>query len=293
MSKKKTSKRSFFKKLTDQYRLIIIDEDTFEHKVDFSLSRLNVFIVTGSIAFLLVALTIVLIASTPLREYIPGYPSVDFKRKIYRMNKKLDSLQHEVDLRNRYLDNLRMVLSGEVRPEELSRKEAVSPSGEKVTVDTAALQASPADLELRKEVKEKEKFAAPGISPGGTFEFIPPLRGHISQEFDLSKKHYGIDIVVKKKTPVKAIAPGTVIFSDWTPDNGNVLIIQHDNQWISVYKHNHKLLKHQGEFVKTGEVVAISGDTGTNSTGPHLHFELWKNGRPVNPADYMDLRKDY
>jgi len=293
MTENSKKNRSFIRKLTDQYRLIIIDEDTFEHKVDFSLSRLNVIVVIGAMAFFFTGLTAFLISSTSLREYIPGYPSVDFKRQIYRMNKQLDSLENEVQLRNQYLDQLRLILSGDIKPEEWDKTVPAGDTAEKIRIDTLALQPSEADLQLRKEVEEKEKFATEGIAVTEGSVFIPPLRGYISQEFDLKKKHAGIDIVVKQKTPVKAIAAGTVIFSGWTPDNGNVLIIQHPGNWISVYKHNHKIMKRQGDAVIAGEVIAISGDTGTNSTGPHLHFELWKDGRPVDPANYLDFQPEY
>jgi len=293
MGQKNSEKRSFLKKLTDPYRLIIIDEDTFEHKVDFSLSRLNVFLITGALALLLVGLTIVLIASTSLREYIPGYPSVDFKRKIYVMNRQLDSLREEVELRNQYLDRLRLILTGELQADKLQSSDIIPTEKTQVSADSLALEPSAEDLALRKEVEEKEKFTTPPSLSSQTTGFLPPLRGHISQEFNVRRHHYGIDIVVKKKTPVKAIAPGTVIFSAWTPDNGNVIIIQHPGKWLSVYKHNHKLLKRQGDQVEAGEVIAISGDTGTNTTGPHLHFELWKNGKAVNPEAYMDFQPDY
>ncbi len=287
MMKNKKNKRSFFQKLTDQYRLIIIDEDTFEHKVDFNLSRLNVFVVLGSLSVLLIGLTAFIIAATPLREYIPGYPSAGFKREIYKMNTELDSLKKELEIRNLYLDNLKRVLTGEVKPTEIQHLTDTNAIPE-IKVDTLALQPSEADLELRKEIEEKEKFTTKDFT-GGSLGFLPPLHGMISQGFDISKRHFGTDIIVKTKTPVKSIADGTVIFSGWTPEDGNVIIIQHQTPWISVYKHNQKLLKRKGDKIKAGEVIAISGDVGTKSTGPHLHFELWRNGEPVNPELYIDF----
>ncbi len=284
---KKKNNRSFLRKLIDPYRLIIIDEETFEQKVDFSLSRLNVFVFLGGLSVFLIGITVVLIATTPLREYIPGYPSAAFKRQIYRLHTELDSLRREIEIRNTYLTHLRLVMTGEIEPEAL--EEAVAhDSVPEVKVDTAALQPSQADLALRKEIEQKEKFVT-DVPSDESFGFLSPLRGIISQGFDPAQRHFGTDIVVKTKTPVKAIATGTVIFSDWTPDNGKVIIIQHQAPWISVYKHNQKLLKRKGERVKAGEVIAISGDVGTNSTGPHLHFELWNNGTPVNPENYIDF----
>ncbi len=290
MEKKSTQRRSFFKKLTDRYRLIIYDEDTFEHKLDFSLSRLNVFVVIGIVSLFLISLTTLIIAVTPLREYIPGYPSADFKTKIYRLNLKMDSLKVELEKRNLFLENIKKIMSGEITPELTGEFEHNSVSEKPVKIDTTALKPSQADLQLRKEVEEKEKYQIGiGHEEPETSGFISPLRGMISQGFDLTQKHYGTDIIVKTQTPVKSIAKGHVIFSDWTPDNGNVIIIQHQGGWTSVYKHNLKNLKQQGDLVKAGEVVAISGNVGTNSTGPHLHFELWKKGQPVDPENYIDF----
>ncbi len=280
-------KRSFFKKLTDTYRLLIIDEDTFEHKLDFSLSRLNVFAVTGFLALMLIVGTVFLVAYTPLREYIPGYPSSELRKKVYQLELFKDSLRREVRMRDRYIDALRRVMTGEITPEELSRK-ALSDSI--AAVDTAALKPSHEDSLLRKEVERKEAFRVTG-NKEGRLHFIPPVRGLISRRFDPSAGHLGVDIVLPKNTPVKAIAAGRVLFTGWTPDNGNVIVLMHSQNFVSVYKHNQKLLKHTGQTVEAGEVIARAGNTGENSTGPHLHFELWHNNRPVNPELYMPLTK--
>ena len=280
-------KRSLFKKLTDTYRLLIIDEDTFEHKLDFSLSRLNVFAVTGFLALLLIVGTVFLIAYTPLREYIPGYPSSELRKKVYQLELFKDSLRREVQMRDRYIEALRKVMTGEITPEEISRK-ALSDSI--AAVDTAALKPSREDSLLRREVERKEAFRV-SESKQDRSGFLPPVRGLISRHFDPAAGHLGVDIVLPQNTPVKAIASGRVLFTGWTPDNGNVIVLIHPQHFVSVYKHNRKLLKQTGQKVEAGEVIARAGNTGENSTGPHLHFELWHNNRPVNPELYMQLAK--
>jgi murein DD-endopeptidase MepM/ murein hydrolase activator NlpD len=278
-------KRSFFKKLTDTYRLVIIDEDTFEHKLDFSLSRLNVFVVTGVLALLLIAGTTLLIAYTPLREYIPGYPSTKLKKQVYHLSVALDSLNREMEIRNRYNDRLRMALSGDIQPENV--KKAMDTSGI-VKVDSLNLLPSHEDSLLREEVSRQEAFRVKKIN-NSLPRFIPPVRGPVSRHFEPDKGHYGIDIILPQNTPVKAIAAGRIIFAGWTPQDGNVLIISHKGQYISIYKHNQKLLKKAGELVKAGEVIARAGNTGERTTGPHLHFELWYKDHPVDPALYINF----
>ena len=285
--KQNTEKRSFFKKLTDTYRLLIIDEDTFEHKLDFSLSRLNVFAVTGVIALILIVGTVFLIAYTPLREYIPGYPSSELRKKVYQLELFKDSLMHEVEVRDNYINTLRKVLTGEIEPGELSN---VNVSDSIVKVDTSALNPSHEDSLLRQEVQRKEAFQVAGAE-SNRIAFLPPVHGLISRRFDPASGHLGVDVVLPQNTPVKAIARGRVLFTGWTPDNGNVIVIMHPQGFVSVYKHNRKLLKHTGEDVEAGEVIAKAGNTGENSTGPHLHFEIWHNNRPVNPELYVHLSK--
>ncbi len=278
-------KRSLLQKLTDKYRLLIIDEDTFEHKLDLSLNRLNVFLILGSMAVLLVTGTIFLIASTSLKEYIPGYPSADLKKKLYELTLENDSLGNIVQRQENYLNVLRKIMTGEVsadsiRPEQI-KKIVYHP-------DSLDLAPSREDSLLRREVRRKEKYAGKGIRTD--FAFLPPARGIISKHFDLAHKHYGTDIVLDRNTPVKAIADGYVIFSGWSSSDGYILVIQHPGFFISVYKHNKKLYKQTGDRVKAGEVIAASGNKGENTTGPHLHFELWRNGKPVNPEDYIDFK---
>ena len=254
--------------------------------MDVSLSRLNVFVAVGVLSIFLIALTTFLIATTKLKEYIPGYPSTDLKKNVYLLVNKLDSLNREVEIRDQYLNQLRMILTGDV---SFNNWDSVQHKNVIVSPDSLQLEPSPEDLSLREEVESGEKFRVEkrDEKSSGKFRYVAPLKGMITARFDMAKKHYGVDIVTSTNTPVKSVDEGVVIFSNWTSDAGNVIIIAHPNHTFSVYKHNQKLLKKTGERVKKGEVIAMAGDTGENSTGPHLHFELWKNNRPVNPEDYI------
>jgi murein DD-endopeptidase MepM/ murein hydrolase activator NlpD len=287
---KKVKKRGEIKrKLLHKYRLVILNENTFEEKISFKLSRLNVF-VSGSLFIIgLIGLTTLLIAFTPLREYIPGYSSTKLKRQATELTYKTDSLVRTLNYTNRYLKNVRMVLRGEVENNEMNRDSLF----EQFKLDPSSLDLSPIrqDSMLRAEVALEDKYNLfERSTDGSSMVFFPPLNGIISQEYDAQKKHYAVDIVAPIDSPIKAIADGTVIFAEWTADTGHVIIIEHKEGLLSVYKHNGSLSKAQGDIVDSGEVIASVGNTGEFTTGPHLHFELWNNGVPVNPTDYIDFK---
>ncbi len=288
MAKKVKKRGEIKRKLLHKYRLVILNENTFEEKISFKLSRLNVF-VSGSLFIIgLIGLTTLLIAFTPLREYIPGYSSTKLKRQATELTYKTDSLVRTLNYTNRYLENVRMVLRGEVENNEMNRDSLF----EQFKLDPSSLDLSPIrqDSMLRAEVALEDKYNLfERSTDGSSMVFFPPLNGIISQEYDAQKKHYAVDIVAPMDSPIKAIADGTVIFAEWTADTGHVIIIEHKEGLLSVYKHNGSLSKAQGDMVNSGEVIASVGNTGEFTTGPHLHFELWNNGVPVNPTDYIDF----
>ena len=288
MAKKTKKRKEIKKKHLHKYRLVILNENTFEEKISFKLSRLNVF-VTGTLFIIaLIGLTTLLIAFTPLREYIPGYSSTRLKRQATELTYKTDSLVNVLDYTNRYLDNVRMVLRGEIENNESNRDSLF----EKYKLDPANIDLTPIreDLELRKEVALEDKYNLFERNLQDlTNALFPPLTGVVSQEYDPKKKHYAVDVAASEGLPIKAVADGTVIFSGWTSDTGYVLIMEHKDDLLSVYKHNGSLNKVQGDLVKSGEVIAAVGNTGELTTGPHLHFELWLNGKPINPLDFIDF----
>ena len=288
MAKKKKKRRELRRKLLHKYRLVILNESTFEEKISFKLSRLNVF-VTGTLCIIgLIAVTTLIIAFTPLREYIPGYSSTALKRQATVLTYKTDSLVNVLNYTNRYIDNIRLVLRGEVENNAVNRDSLFEP----LNIDPATVDLSPIreDSLLRAEVALEDKYNLFERSGGtGNIILFSPVSGTVSQEYSAESKHYGVDVVAPLETPVKAVANGTVIFAEWTAETGYVIILEHQNGLVSVYKHNGSLNKGQGDVVTAGEVIASVGNTGELTTGPHLHFELWANGVPVNPMDYVDF----
>lgn len=289
---KKATRKQRIAKLRNKYRLVIMNEETYEEKVSFRLSRLNVFTVTGITVILLIIITSFLIAFTPLREYIPGYTDVTLQKRIIELQHVTDSLQTDVQQKNVYLQNLKNVMEGRNIVEDTSGME----SKNAINYDDIEYSRSPEDSLLRAEYEkessydlfynENEELTAP-VSALSSYLFFTPLKGIITSQFELSEQHYGIDIVAKRNEAVKATLDGTVVFSDWTIETGYVISIQHQGNFISVYKHNSVLLKKMGTVVKAGEPIAIVGESGELTTGPHLHFELWYNGMPVDPTEYV------
>lgn len=289
MAKKETKKRDFKKKWLHKYRLVVLNEDTYEEKFSLKLSRLNVFVLTtlGSVA--LIALTTVIIAFSPLREYIPGYSSTSLKRQAVFLEEQSDSLSRVLQYNNAYLERIRKVLNGDYVTEEIDRDSLLNSfSLDSIPIDIAPIRE---DSLLRDEVAVEDKYNLfqPYKDALGLV-FYPPLSGLISDNFNPENNHYAIDIISEKDAPVKAIADGTVVFSDWTSDTGYVIIMEHQEGFLSAYKHNGSLFKSQGDRVYAGEVVATVGSTGEYTNGPHLHFELWANGEAVNPENYIDFK---
>ncbi|WP_046755318.1 M23 family metallopeptidase [Kordia jejudonensis] len=289
MAKDKPKKQRLKKKLLHKYRLVILNEDTFEERVSFKLTRLNVFVLSGFLIILLIVLTTFLIAFTSLREYIPGYSSTELKTQAIELNEKIDSLQ-KVRIRDSvYLASIRNVLTGEIKSENINKDSLYDAF--KIDTEDVDLTPSKQDSLLREEVAEEDKYNLFETATSKVnYVLFPPVKGEISQEYNPEEKHFAIDIVAPKNTPVKATADGTVIFSEWTVATGYVLIIEHPNNLISVYKHNATLTKRQGDLVTAGEVIATIGNTGELTTGPHLHFELWSEGYSVNPTSYIDFK---
>jgi murein DD-endopeptidase MepM/ murein hydrolase activator NlpD len=289
MIKKKRQRKEIRQKLLHKYRLVILNENTYEEKISFKLSRLNVFI-TGSLFIIcLITLTTLLIAFTPLREYIPGYSSTKLKKQAIEMTYRTDSLVTVLNYTNKYLDNIRKVLNGDITNNKLNRDSIF----DQFKLDPSSIDLTPIkeDSILRAQVALEDKYNLFERNTENVNQILfAPVNGNISQEYDLGKRHYAIDIVATKGTPVKSVADGIVIFSEWTSETGFVIILEHKDGLLSVYKHNGSLNKSQGDLVQAGEVIASVGNTGELTTGPHLHFELWNNGSPVNPKDYIDFK---
>ncbi len=282
------NKKNKTRKLTHRYRLVIINDDTYEEKLSFKLSRLNVYVYGGIFSLLLIILTTLLIAFTPLREYIPGYTSTKLHQRTQIL---LDSLQvmeqrqQAIEAKMKVLNGILLgKIPGDKIQDTLNRVSSLLPP-----VHKDSLYASHNDSVFRKEVEKMKSYSisGSGIDVSGQL-FLSPVKGIVTAHYNPEEKHYAVDIAVAKDTPVKSVFDGVVIFSEWSAATGHVLMIDNGNA-IAVYKHNSVLFKHQGDKVKAGEVISLAGSEGKESSGPHLHFELWFNGVPVDPEQYLEF----
>jgi len=290
--KKETSRsKRIKKKLLSRYRLVILNEQTFEEQLYFRLSRLNVIIIFTFLFALLFTGTIALVSYTPIKEFIPGYASTKMRKQAAENAFKLDSLLNAYRQSNQQLNAIRSVLTGEVKLDEI-KESAINLDTQNV-VNPSFLRRSKQDSLLRSLVEQEDKYSV-ALTGGSKVDFVlyPPATGSLSQPFDPVNKHYAVDIVLNENAPVKAVAEGTVIFSEWTADTGYVIILEHPYGLLSAYKHNAALSKTQGETVVAGEVIAMAGNTGEYSTGYHLHFELWSDGFPMNPENFIDFSEN-
>ena len=279
-----SKKKSTRKKDPKNYRLVIQEEKTYEEKFSLKLSRSNVFLIGTFISLIIISITTVIIFFTPVREYIPGYDTTKTRIQAINNLEKLDSLINQLSTNENYLQSVFKTINGE------EYKNIYTNESQRISVDLSELDMSlrAEDSILRKIVEREDKFnVIESETQKLNLEMSPPARGIIIDSFNSSVKHYGVDIVLKEQTPVKAIADGIVLLSEWTIDSGHTVIVYHRDQLTSVYKHNYLSKVKTGDYVKQGQVVALSGNTGELTSGPHLHFELWDSNGPINPEDFI------
>ncbi|MEN8856634.1 MAG: M23 family metallopeptidase [Flavobacteriaceae bacterium] len=289
MAQKNKKKGKLKQKLTNKYRLVVLNENTFEERLALKLSRLNVFIFGGVFSIFLILGTILLIAFTPIKEYIPGYSSTKLKTDATKLTFETDSLKNRLAVLENYTKSIKSVLTGEITADDTI--DSIQELSKRTQIDESKLNATKQDSIFREKIESRDRFPlSDELQNKVKIVFFAPISGTVSQSFNSENKHFALDVVAKTGTPVKAVADGTVIFSEWTTETGYVIIIKHANNYISVYKHNGTLLKEQGDLVQSGEAIASVGSTGELTTGPHLHFELWSDGYPVNPTNYIDFQ---
>ncbi|MEM0992389.1 MAG: M23 family metallopeptidase [Bacteroidota bacterium] len=282
--------KTLWERLKYTYRLIIMNNETFEEVGSYRLSLLNVYVVLSTIVVAVAIMMWMLITYTPLKRYIPGYSGSDENIElIASLEAQVAELEEERKNRDFYIDNIKRILAGNVEYAEDVQQEPL----EAVDAD-AQIKANASEQNLRNQVEASEIQNLTGIrtnqSPSRSLEqsyFITPVLGEVIKGFNKDQRHFGTDVVAPANTPIKAVMDGRVFFADWTMETGNVIGIQHANDLITFYKHNSVLLKEVGTFVKAGEAVAVIGNTGTKTTGPHLHFEVWHNGKAVDAAEYF------
>ena len=238
-------------------------------------------------ACFLIAVTALIIITTPIRNYLPGYLDVEVRKEIVENALRADSLERMVAIHELYLSNVAGILSGTLPLDSIRQIDSLATNDENYEIPR-----SPSEEAFVKEFAEEEKYnltvlADPEKVPTDGVFFYKPVNGTVSAHYEAAIRHYGVDLVAKERESVLATLDGTVVYAGFDSNQGNVIQLQHKNGFISVYKHNALLLKEVGDIVQAGEAIALVGNTGKLSTGPHLHFELWYKGNPVNPEEYI------
>ena len=291
MDHKDRKKRTFLKKLITPYRMVIINEETFEERIQFKISKFSVLMLSLVSFSAIAGLVYASIAYTSLKEYIPGYDSTELRKQAVQNLFVTDSLITLYNQNLQYLNAIRAVLNEDISFEDPERMDQ---SLQVENQDAPEFISSiPEDSLLRAFVSQQDKYNPDLSSSNVTLEtlLLPPAIGPISQGFNSEESHFAVDIVLEANTPIKSIADGRVVFAEWTAQTGYVIIIEHSQGILSVYKHNAALSKEQGDVVQGGEVIALAGNTGELTTGFHLHFELWVEGYPMDPKNFFNFSK--
>lgn len=275
------------KKLKNQasknYRLAVVEEDSYQEKFALSLSKRNIFLITFSVTFIIILTTTLLIFYTPIREYIPGYDTSKLRIQAVENLEKLDSLMISLKKNEQFVEAFSRTLNGEEFNNQYEDSQLKA-----IDISELDLDINIEDSILRKIVEVEDRFnIIERDEKLVTSNLVSPASGLISDGFDYGKQHYGVDIILKERTPIKAVYDGIVLFSEWTLNYGYTIVIFHKNELISTYKHNESVKVKTGDFVQTGEIIALSGNTGELTSGPHLHLELWDLQGPLNPEDLI------
>jgi len=284
MAKNDKDKRNW----RDKFKFAIYNDTTFEEVWRIRLTQYNAFLLITFLVLFIIGATTSLIAFTNIREFIPGYPDVTMRRNILMSAIRLDSLERELDIRDKFFANMNAIISGKPVSDIIPRQDTSR------NYEAIKFASSPEEQALRARVEQQEQYnltLGPRVietTSLASLHFFPPVKGIVSGKYDLRTKHFGTDIVTKPNFPVSAVLDGTVIFTGWTMETGYVIQIQHVNNLVSVYKHNARLVKEAGDLVRAGEQIAVVGDSGElYTTGPHLHFEIWYKGGALDPEKHI------
>lgn len=281
---KSSKKQKRVQRWRNKFRFVILNDDTFEEVLTLKLSPLNIFTFSVFAVLFTIGITTIVIAFTPLRELVPGYASSRLRRESIDLALKADSLEASVRANEKYISGIQRILNGEVIDSVLTELQGSSDSIDDVILSNPSSE----DSAFRQWVEEENEFALDQNAPElDVPQLFAPVDGMLTSSFNQGNGHYAVDIAAPKNTPIKSCYEGTVIYSDWSSENGHTILIQHESNLISAYKHNSAILKSVGDFVRSGEAIAIIGNSGENSTGPHLHFELWFDGYAINPEEYI------
>ncbi|MDR1918887.1 MAG: M23 family metallopeptidase [Tannerellaceae bacterium] len=280
--------QSFWHRIRFKYKLSFINEGTLEEVWSFRMSQLSAFSLLFAFALLLIAFTAIIIIKTPIRNYLPGYLDVEVRKEIMLNALRADSLERIIDVQTLYLESVTSILTGTMPLDSIRDIDSLA-----LINANYEISRSQSEEAFIKTFEEEEKYnltsLIPNQTPSNAVFFYKPVNGVISSHYEADIRHYGVDLVAAPKESVLATLEGTVVFTGYDPQFGNIIQIQHKNGFISIYKHNELLLKKMGDQVAAGEAIALIGNTGNLSTGPHLHFELWYKGNPVNPEEYISF----
>ena len=276
-------KYPFLKSLKDKYRLVILNDITFEERLAIKITPLLFLFIALIVGFFMIFITFLLFSYTPLKEYVPGKTNVEVKEEVISLSVKVDSLVNLLEGRDLYIESLKRILSGESPTEEIIENNSYD------LPKIEDLETSNNDSLFRKKIEKKSSGDYIQVSNEKSIYFFPPVLGDFTQGYSIRLNHLGVDIVAKKGSLISSVADGRVILSDWTQGGGLTINIQHSDGFLSVYQHNSELLKNVGDVVKIGEAIAVIGNSGELTSGPHLHFELWKNGESLNPINYINF----
>lgn len=290
MPRKQHKKQTLWKRMRFKYKLFFLNENTLEEVFSLRLSGLNAMLVIVFFSFLLIALTSVIIINTPIRNYLPGYLDSEVRNEMISQALKADSLAKAVKSRDLYLTNLAGILRGDIPVDSVHALNSIKP----LNPDTVELSKNKQSESFVQRYEEEGKYNLSSLPSGAPshadISFYRPVKGIVTSGFNEREKHYAVDIAADLKQSVSATLEGTVIYAGFDANAGYIIQLQHKNGFISIYKHNAILLKKQGDSVKAGEAIALVGNTGSLSTGPHLHFELWFQGKAVNPEEYIHFK---
>jgi murein DD-endopeptidase MepM/ murein hydrolase activator NlpD len=274
---------NFFNK---KFRLVVINDETLEEEALLKISRSNIIALTSLVVIFVFIISFLIIVYSPLNEHLPGKSSELVQKELIQLALKSDSLASALSISSLYLSNIESIIKG-----DSISFERLDDSLNKIDNSEVNFFKSKEDslLRIRVEKEDQSSINLNSKKRNKQFLFFPPVEGFVSDSFNLQTNHYGIDLVAKSGAKIKSIGEGTVIISDWNPQTGYVLGIQHSEDFISFYKHCSVLLKSVGDIITTGENIAIIGNSGELSSGPHLHLELWKSGTPLDPSLYISF----
>lgn len=293
MEEKKISKwQQFRERMKHTYRLVVMTTDSFEEVASYRISLMNVYLLVSSIIVIVGLLVLMAISFTPLKKYIPGYGDASKDEVVQQAFERITELEKTLEAHKAYEENIKRILIGDVQTiDEVPEGETAHADSINEVLPSEKVQQLSQELRLEEvaDAAQTPKTVSfmPRDIPLEQLYFTAPVTGEVSSGYTPENEHFGIDILSPKNTAVKAAADGYIFLADWTLETGNTIGIQHSNNTITFYKHNSVNLKKAGSYVKAGEAVAIIGNTGTLSSGPHLHFELWHKGKPVDPTEYI------